>query len=42
VETLGEVEPLPDPESDSKVKTDESEGVPAYCGLGPRRMWNSA
>jgi hypothetical protein len=27
------------PESDSKVKTDESKGFPASCGLGTRRTW---
>jgi hypothetical protein len=26
----------------SEVKTDKSKGVPASCGLGPRRTWNSA
>jgi hypothetical protein len=29
-------------ESDSEVKTDESKSVPASCGLGPRRTWNTA
>jgi hypothetical protein len=27
----------PGPESDSEAKTDESNGVPASCGLGPHR-----
>jgi hypothetical protein len=34
--------PLPGPQSDSVVKTDESKGVPASCGLGPLRTWNTA
>jgi hypothetical protein len=46
VETSGRLDcrcrPLPGPESDSEVKTDESKGVPASCGLGLRRTWNSA
>jgi hypothetical protein len=33
---------LPGPESDSEVKTDKSKGVPASCGLGPHRTWNTA
>jgi hypothetical protein len=33
---------LPGPKSDSKVKTDESKGVPAFYGLGPRWTWNTA
>jgi hypothetical protein len=34
--------PLPGSESDSDVKTDKTKGVPASCGLGPRRMWGTA
>jgi hypothetical protein len=33
--------PLPGPESESEVKTYKSEGVPASCGLGPDRTWNT-
>jgi hypothetical protein len=29
------------PESDSEGKTEESKGVSASCGLGPRRTWNT-
>jgi hypothetical protein len=34
--------PLPGPESHSEIKTDKSKGVPASCGLGPHRTWNTA
>jgi hypothetical protein len=34
--------PLPGPKSDSEVKTDESKGVSASCGLGPCRTWKTA
>jgi hypothetical protein len=46
METKGRLDcrcrPLPGPESDSEDKTDQSEGVPVSCGLGPRRTWNTA
>jgi hypothetical protein len=33
---------LPDPKSESEVKTDRSKAVPAACGLSLCRTWNSA